>query len=195
MAKKMISDSKKCCFIGHRTIEDKEILNNVIYEYVERLILHENVKIFYFGSRGDFNRLCHEVVTDLKEKYNFIRRICYNCKSEAVILESERELWDKILSTDDKERGTVLYMEDEAEYKNKQTAGRASYIERNQAMIDDSDICIFYFNENYKPESRKYSERNVCYYQPKSGTAISFKYAKRKNKNIYNFYDLLFKSK
>ena len=29
------------------------------------------------------------------------------------------------------------------------SAGKASYIERNQEMIDDSDFCVFYYNETY----------------------------------------------
>ena len=42
-------------------------------------------------------------------------------------------------------------MEEEVEHKTKYTAGKASYIERNFAMIDDSDYCIFYYDNNYKP--------------------------------------------
>ena len=55
------------------------------------------------------------------------------------------------------------------------SAGRASYIERNELMIDDSDYCIFYINENTKY---------------RSGTKIAHEYAKSKNKNIYFFCSL-----
>ena len=49
-------------------------------------------------------------------------------------------------------------------------------------MIDGSDYCVFYYDENYKPPRRKYSKRSVGDYQPKSGTKVAFDYAnQRKN--------------
>ena len=55
-------------------------------------------------------------------------------------------------------------------------------MERNQEMIDGSDYCVFYYDENYKPPRRKYSKRSVGDYQPKSGTKVAFDYAnQRKN--------------
>ena len=32
------------------------------------------------------------------------------------------------------------------------SAGKASYVERNYEMIDDSDFCVFYYNEAYLPQ-------------------------------------------
>ncbi len=80
----------------------------------------------------------------------------------------------------------MLCVEEEFEHKTKYVSGRASYVERNQAMINDSDYCIFYYDENYKPEKRKHSKRNSAYYQPKSGTKLAYNYAKKNNKIIYN---------
>ena len=57
------------------------------------------------------------------------------------------------------------------------SAGKASYVERNQDMINASDYCVFYYNENYQPPKRKYSKRDVSEYQPKSGTVLAFEYA------------------
>ena len=65
-------------------------------------------------------------------------------------------------------------------------AGKISHVVRNQAMIDDSDYCIFYYDENYEPPMRKYSKRSIGYYQPNSGTALAYAYAKQKKKIIYN---------
>ena len=64
------------------------------------------------------------------------------------------------------------------------------YVERNQAMIDNSDYCIFYYNENYKPKPRKQSKQDINYYQLKSGTALTYKYAKQKKKKIINIFIL-----
>lgn len=61
-----------------------------------------------------------------------------------------------------------------------ENAGVARYVERNQEMIDGSDYCIFYYDENYKPPKRKYSKCSVGDYQPKSGTKVAFDYAYQK---------------
>lgn len=81
----------------------------------------------------------------------------------------------------------MLCVDEEFEHKTKYTSGKASYVERNQAMIDNSDYCIFHYNENYKPQPRKQSKRDITYYQPKSGTTIAYKYAKQKKKEILTF--------
>ena len=67
-------------------------------------------------------------------------------------------------------------------------AGKAAYVERNQAMIQASDFCVFYFNDEYLPESRKESKIAITSYQPKSGTRLAFDYAKANGKTIINLY-------
>ena len=67
-----------------------------------------------------------------------------------------------------------------------ENAGVASYVERNQAMINSSDICVFYYDENYLPARRKQSRHALSDYQPKSGTKIAFEYAVKKGKQIIN---------
>ena len=62
------------------------------------------------------------------------------------------------------------------------SAGAARYVERNQEMINASDYCIFYYDENYQPPRRKYSKRSVGDYQPKSGTRIAYEYAVQQKK-------------
>ncbi len=67
-------------------------------------------------------------------------------------------------------------------------AGIASYVKRNQAMIRESDICVFYYDENYLPKRRKMNKHSISDYQPKSGTAVAYEYAVSKNKKIINIY-------
>ncbi len=181
---------KICSFFGHRNTT----LTNELYEELKRiiddLIVNKNVQIFLFGSRSDFDFVCHKIVTELKEKYPFIIRKCYTCKNETCILESERTYWEEIYSHFKKEKISLLGVEEEVEHKTKYTSGKASYIERNQAMINDSDYCIFFYNENYKPEIRKYSKQMIGYYQPKSGTKLAYNYAKQKRKIIINLVNL-----
>ena len=72
-----------------------------------------------------------------------------------------------------------------------ENAGKASYEERNQAMINASDFCVFYYDESYKPPLRK-QKRSLTSEQPNSGTKLAYKYALRKSKNgsitIINIY-------
>ena len=134
---------KAVCFIGHRNVKLKDDKVEKLKSIIENLIIKNNVQIFLFGSRSDFDYICHSIVTELKSKYSFIQRRCYTCRSESCILESEREHWENIYSSFHKREVHLLGVEEEVEFKNKWTAGKASYVERNQAMINDSDICIF----------------------------------------------------
>lgn len=78
--------------------------------------------------------------------------------------------------------------EKEREFNSKFTAGKSSYIERNIAMIDDSNYCIFYYDKNYQPALRKLSKKSISNYQPKNGTKIAYNYAKHKKKIILNLF-------
>lgn len=180
---------KTVCFIGHRNAELEDDKVKELKNIIENLIVNENVHIFLFGSRSDFDFICHKIVTELKEKYPFIQRKCYTCRSEGCTLESERKHYEKIYSNFWKREVHLLGVEKEVEFKNKWNAGRAGYIERNQAMINDSDFCVFYYDENYKPHKRKYSKRCLTSYQPKSGTALAYNYAKQKKKEIINIFN------
>ncbi len=181
---------KTCSFFGHRKINTTDELKQNIKTVIQELILNHNVCTFLFGSRSDFNSLCHLIVDELKQKYPNIKRIAYTCQSETCTLESEREKQEKIHSYFEKRNGRLLCVEEEFEHKTKYSAGKASYIERNQAMIDNSDYCIFYYDGSYKPKMRKCSKKSFCYYQPNSGTKLAYKYAIKKNKNIINIKNL-----
>ena len=71
----------------------------------------------------------------------------------------------------------VLEMDEEYEHETKFISGKASYVERNQAMINDSDYCVFYYDPNYKIQAKE---------SYKSGTAIAYAYARKKGKFIIN---------
>ena len=165
---------KIVCFIGHREIDITADLKKKITEYVEYLIVYKNVRIFLFGSRSQFDDLCYYLVSELKEKYTDIKRVyvrsCY---------EKLSEFYENYLLENYEE--TIYPLECV-------NAGKVSYIKRNQAMINKSDYCIFYYKKDYLPPKKKWAKRALFYYQPKSGTALSYKYAEQKQKQIKNFY-------
>lgn len=168
---------KTCSFIGHRKIEETEEFVIRLENVIINLIENKDVNIFLFGSRSDFDTLCHAVVTKLKKRYKHIKRRAYTCRSETCTLETERAYWEKIFSRLKYRPISLLGVEEEIEHKTKWTSGKAQYIERNQAMIDDSDFCIFYYNKNYIPSSKG-----------NSGTKVAYEYAVRKKKNVINLF-------
>ena len=180
---------KSCCFIGHRKIAQTEELKQRLQNTIEMLIKEKQVRTFIFGSRSEFDFLCHQIVSNLMSIYPTIERVVYTCKSEFAVLKQDKTKLEQIFSNAFKQDITLCEYEKEIEHKTKFTSGKASYIERNKAMIDASSFCIFYYDENYKPQKRKYKKSDVFEYQPNSGTSLAYEYAKQKNKNIINLFD------
>lgn len=172
----------KCCFVGHRTIATSEELTENLTKTIERLIAEEGVKYFLFGSRSEFDDLCHSIVTALKEKYPHIVRVAYTRCSEYAVKAEEKEKmersWESVLKTAVKLKDYDVEVQSDRVY----SAGKASYVERNQEMIDASDFCVFYYNEDYQPPRRKRTNRDLSTYQPKSGTRLAYEYAVQKSK-------------
>ena len=169
-----IDKDKTCCFFGHRKIDETEELKNKLYEIIEDLIVNEKIEIFLFGSKSEFDDLCHKIATELKEKYPHIKRIYVRSAFQYI--------------PDWYENSLLEHYEDTYFPEHMAKAGRASYVERNQEMINKSDFCIFYYDENYLPPRRKNSKRDLFDYQPKSGTGIAYEYAMKKGRQIFNLF-------
>ena len=186
--------SKACSFFGHRTIEETPELVQRLRNEIVKLIENDGVNVFLFGSRSDFNELCHKIVSELREVYPDIKRIGYPCRSEVFVLEKDRERSERIHFNVTKQEVRFYGVEEEVEFKERWTAGKGQYVQRNKAMIDDSSHCIFYYNEKYLPPIRQADKRSVSTYQPKSGTKIIFDYAiqqsKKRDLTIINVYEL-----
>lgn len=156
-----MNEKNTCCFFGHRKIVITECLVESLQNEIEKLIKEKKVKTFLFGSRSEFDDLCHKVVSELKEKYSDIVRIYVRAEFPYINDEYEKYLSNRY---------------EESYYPEKiKGAGKASYIERNYEMIDKSEYCIFYYDEEYVPIRGK-----------KSGTKIAYEYAKKKGKKIKN---------
>lgn len=163
-----------CCFFGHREIEENETLVNSLNKVIERLIVEEKVGTFLFGSKSQFNKLCYIVVSGLKEKYPYIRRIYVRAEFPYI---------------DEDYKDYLLEMYEDTYYPEKIIkAGKAAYIERNYEMIDNSNFCVAYYNEDYVPTGKINSQRNLSRKPLKSGTRIAFEYAKKKKVNVINMF-------
>ena len=165
---------KACCFFGHRKINKTPELIERLTREIEILITEKDVNVFYFGSKSEFDDLCHKVVTELKEKYPHIKRIYVRSAFQHIPDWYEESLL---------ENNECTYFPEHME-----NAGRASYVERNQEMINQSKYCVVYYDENYLPPRRKNSRRDLFDYQPKSGTKIAYDFAVKNKRKIINLY-------
>lgn len=177
------------CFIGHRSVNGAEQVTSKLIDVVSSLIA-KGADTFLFGSRSEFDYLCWETVTALKEKYQNIKRICYNEPREVSFTsKEERENCERIFSQIVKHEVHYADYEESVNSQKALKANKNAYIMRNQEMIDKSDVCVFYYNRDYMPHIRKSSNKYLSAHRPQSGTAIAFIYAIRKKKLIINIYE------
>ena len=170
-----MEEKKTCCFFGHRKISAVDGLREKLYKIIEDLIVYKYVDTFLFGSKSDFDKLCLAVVTELKNKYPYIRRIYVRAEFQYI---------------NDDYKAYLLQSYDDTYYPEWISgSGRAAYVERNQIMIDHSDICVVYYNKDYQPPTGKNSRRDIAHYQSKSGTRIAYEYAQKKKKVVIQTAD------
>ena len=167
-------ENKVCCFFGHRKIDKTLELKERLLSEIENLITNENVTKFLFGSKSQFDDYCYEIVSELKEKHSHIKRVYVRSDNQHI--------------PDWYEDSLLEHYEETYFPEHMAKAGRASYVERNQEMINKSDACICYYDENYLPPKRKNSRRDLFDYQPKSGTAVAYEYALKKKVKIINVF-------
>jgi len=147
-----------CCVFGHRTINETEELKEKLIEIIKKLITEEKVNVFLFGSKSRFNSLCLEIVTKMKEEYPHIKRVYVRAEYPYI---------------NDQYKSYLLESYDDTYYPEKIiNSGRASYVERNFEMIDNSRFCIVYYDEQRAQAIRK------------SGTWIALDHAIKQRKII-----------
>ena len=155
-----MAKNNSCSFFGHREITVTDELRLAVRQEISAYI-NNGCKIFYFGGYGEFDRLCYETLTEIKEALGLsdLKRIY--CVSQERYLRKRTRYFDP----DDYDELTYLVPAFEGWYK--------SIYYRNLAMIDASDAVLFYAEE-----------------RADSGAYKAYKYAKKKkNKLIVNLYE------
>ena len=148
-----------CSFFGHREISTTDELREAVRHEITAYI-NCGCKIFYFGGYGEFDRLCYETLTQIKESLALsdIKRIY--CVSQERYLRKRTRYFDP----EDYDELVYLVPAFQGWYK--------SIYYRNLAMIDASDAVLFY------AEARA-----------ESGAYKAYKYAARKkDKFITNLF-------
>lgn len=162
--------SKTCCFLGHRKVKITEELKTKLKKEIENLIVFKKVDVFLFGSRSQFEDLCYDIVTDLKQKYD-IKRVYVRAEYKNI----SKEYKDGLLTA-----------YEDTYFPINLKSGVSVYIKRNEEMINKSKFCLFYYNEKYVPTTgygAVYTNKNQ-----NSGTYLSYHYAVKNKKHIINFY-------
>lgn len=172
---------KTACFFGHRKIDITDELKTTLYKEIECLIVDDKIETFLFGSKSEFDNICYKLVSDLKNKYPYIQRVYVRAEFEYIDGEGSRAY-----------REGLMELYEHTYYPESVSgAGKAVYVKRNEYMVDNSSICVVYYDENYMPPRRKQSRRDLTDYQPKSGTGVAYKYAEQKKRKIVNIYSML----
>lgn len=154
----MDSIAHTCCFFGHRTINETEELKERLREIVEKLIVEKRVDTFLFGSKSRFNDLCHEIVTQEKEKHPHIKRIYVRAEFPDISERYKAYLLERYEDT---------YYPDEVI-----GAGRAAYVKRNDEMINNSRFCVVYYDKSHAPTARKSGTKTALDYAVKQGKHV-----------------------
>lgn len=164
-------------FIGHRKLQFNSNFRLQLKKLILTLIDDRNANTFLFGSRSDFNDLCLEIVTEIQKERTNIKRIYVRAEYPYI----NKDYEDYLLESYD-----ATYIPE-----NVAGAGKAAYVERNYHMIDKADLCIFYYNKNYKPPLKPTTKSRITRKQPKSGTNVAYEYAVKQQKEIINLFKLI----
>lgn len=148
--------TKKCCAFGHRIIFEN--IRGKTESIVKDLIEKYGINLFYTGGMGEFDNMFSSVVRTIKKQYSNINlvlvkpyftqdlnknKIYYDTNYDSVIIPTQL--------------ADVYY--------------KSAIKQRNQWIIDNSDIVITYVQKNY------------------GGAYEAEKYAKKKDKKIIRLTD------
>lgn len=127
-----MNNEKSCAFFGHRKIDNSKNIKEQLMYILENLIKNQGYRIFLFGGFGDFDKLCHEVVSALKLKYTYLKRIYF--------LTDVRFL-SKSINNQKNEYEEFVYPDLKYDY------WYTRIYFRNREIINRSDFVIFYANK------------------------------------------------
>ncbi len=94
-------EEKICSFFGHRNVDITDRLYEVTVAQIMEAVEY-GCRIFYFGGYGDFDELCHEIVTKIREETPELKiRQIYCVSKERYLRKTERyfkrEIYDEII--------------------------------------------------------------------------------------------------
>ena len=173
-ARRMGVMKNTCCFFGHQKIHITDALISELHNILEKLIIHNEVNTFLFGNKSEFNDLCYQIVSEIRVRYPYIKRIYVRAHFPHI---------------DDSYKSYLLQGYEETYYPtNIIKAGKLAYIMRNREMIDKSEFCVVYLDENYIPIKQNRNGIDLTVHSPKSGTKLAYDYALKKQRTVINIF-------
>lgn len=171
----------KVAFIGQVDYRDRELtvkLTDKVKKIVEKLIVENGAEEFLFASGITFNRICLDVVTELKIKYPHIRRIFITMYK--VYRKRDRDYLMKCFDS-------------LKEPENSREKGQFPSIKANQKIIDECDYLIAYYDKNAKCKYCYYEDVKISLNdnqtQPKSEIKVALNYAFSNNVDFVNLFE------
>lgn len=132
---------KSCCFTGHRYVkENKDLIRKIIISIEE--CINNGIIDFYSGGAIGWDTICSDIVIQLKKKYPQIKlHLILPC-----IKEQQTLYWNEIQIY---KYEKILENADTIEYTSYNYYNGCMKI-RNAKLIELSDICICYYNHNFR---------------------------------------------
>lgn len=124
---------------------------------IKHLVREKNCHNFIFGGYGRFDDLCYKVVNEEKKQNDNIKRIFYLAYYK---------------HNDENSKYYSIYYDNVIFPMLENVYPKVAILYRNQQMIDDSEICIFYVTKKH------------------GGAYRAYKYAEKKGKVIINLAKL-----
>ena len=149
----------KIAFLGHRKIENREIIRSITTAVIAKLIA-QGADTFLFGRRSEIEWQCKGRETEWKRKNRPLKRKYVRAEYEFI--------------SDDYTSYLLQRFESTFFPKEVSNAGRAAYVKRNQVMIDLCDLAVIYYDENVSPANSH------------SGTARAVQYLLKRKKRFIN---------
>lgn len=145
-----------CTFAGHRNVVCKG-LDAVVLREIEEIVSEHSEAVFLVGGMGAFDRCCAATVRAFKKSAEkHIRLVLpYMTKDINENRQYYESNFDAIM---------IPYEVAEAHYK-------AAISQRNEWMVDQSDVLIAYVNREY------------------GGAYAALRYARKRNKRVINIAD------
>ena len=148
-------------FFGHRIIEDYCFVDREVYSIVSRLIEENEYVDFLVGREGDFDQIVSSAVIRAKNKI-------FDANSSLVWVQPYLRADYRNHPEDYEEYYDSIEICSESSIAHPKAAIQI----RNRAMVDRSDLCVFYVSKN------------------KGGAWQTMRYAQQQKKEIINIFEI-----
>jgi len=138
---------KKCCFFGHSRLYNTEELQKKLYQTIEKLILENNIKDFWVGNYGAFDRIVAGILNELKKVYSIRIELIIPYLTREII--NNKDFYNRFFDS--------VFVADipiTTHFKNK-------IPKTNEYMVDSSEYLICFVNKEWGGAAKtlKYAEK------------------------------------